>query len=245
MYPKNLSWLKTELIAHRGLHSKDGRIPENSRSAFQHALDHGYAIETDVNMLKDGTVVCYHDPNLKRMTGDPRRLDEVTFEETKGLRLNMTEERIMTFDAFLDLVNGQVPILIEIKPFGDKKTLVKKVSERLLRYQGLSAVFSFHPYVVMMLKKHYPTIIRGQIAESFKDGNHISKCQAFLMERMVFNRFTKPDFISYGIKDLPNRYADREKKKGRVVISYAAQSKDQLDEVKKHYDNAVFEYFTP
>jgi glycerophosphoryl diester phosphodiesterase len=245
MPPKNLSWLTSEWIAHRGFHSQDGTIPENSTFAFQQAIDHGFAIETDVNMLKDGTVVCFHDPNLKRMTGDPRRLVDVTYEETEALRLNHTEERIITFKNFLDLVKGQVPILIEIKPYGDQKTLVKTVCDHLLHYQGAKAVFSFHPRIVLMLKKDYPMIIRGQIAESFKGGDHINRWQAFLMERMVFNRFTKPDFISYGIKDLPNRHADREKRKGRVVISYAAQSREQLEEVKKHYDNAVFEYFTP
>ena len=242
---KDMTWLKDALIAHRGLHTKDGTVPENSRTAFKEAIAHGYAIETDVNILKDGTVVCFHDPGLKRMTGREGLLKDMTFDELDNVRLKGTDQTIMTFDAFLDLVDGRVPVLVEIKPYGDRRLLVRQVAERLLAYRGRSAVFSFHPAVVLMLKNRYPTLIRGQIAESFKDGNHVNGLQAKMMERMVFNRFTKPDFISYGIKDLPNRHADRAKDTGLVVISYVARTQDDLDRVKTFYDNAVFEFFTP
>jgi len=65
------------------------------------------------------------------------------------------------------------------------------------------------------------------------------------MKSMFFNRFTKPDFISYGINDLPNKYLDKYKKKGLTIISYAAQSQEAYDRVKSFYDNVVFEYFEP
>jgi glycerophosphoryl diester phosphodiesterase len=242
---KDMTWLKEALIAHRGLHTADGRVPENSASAFSAAIGHGYAIETDVNILKDGTVVCFHDPGLKRMTGREGLLKDMTIDDLANVRLKETDQTIMTFDAFLDLVHGQVPILVEIKPYGNRTLLVRQVAERLLAYRGESAVFSFHPSAVLMLKNRYPTLIRGQIAESFKDGKHVNGLQAKMMERMVFNRFTKPDFISYGIKDLPNRHADRARDMGLVVISYVARTQDDLDLIRTFYDNAVFEFFTP
>ena len=56
---KDLTWLKNDLIAHRGLHSKDFSIVENSITAFKEAINHHYSIEFDINVLKDGTVIVF------------------------------------------------------------------------------------------------------------------------------------------------------------------------------------------
>ena len=36
---KDLTWIKEKLIAHRGFHSKDKTIPENSLKAFELAIE--------------------------------------------------------------------------------------------------------------------------------------------------------------------------------------------------------------
>ena len=65
------------------------------------------------------------------------------------------------------------------------------------------------------------------------------------MKSMFFNRFTKPDFVNYGVVDLPNKYCDKAYKKGLCIIAYASKSQEEFDMVKEHYDNSVFEYFIP
>lgn len=39
--------------AHRGLHTEDGSVPENSLPAFRAAADAGYAVEMDVHLTAD------------------------------------------------------------------------------------------------------------------------------------------------------------------------------------------------
>ncbi len=56
-------------IAHRGLHDRSRGIIENSRSAFEAAIAHGYAIECDVQLSKDGEPYIFHDDDLERLTG--------------------------------------------------------------------------------------------------------------------------------------------------------------------------------
>ena len=58
---------KNKIIAHRGLHNN--YIVENTLLAFLKAVEKDYAVELDIRLLKDGTVVVYHDINLKRLTG--------------------------------------------------------------------------------------------------------------------------------------------------------------------------------
>lgn len=242
---KDLLWLKNDLIAHRGLHTKDGSVPENSLLAYEKALLGGYSIELDVNILKDGTIVCFHDKDLKRLTGDPRALKDVTYDEIRDLRLEGSDQRISRLTEVLDLVGGKVNLLIEIKPFGKTRNLIEGLMRHLSDYEGKYAIFSFHPYVPYYLKKHYPMIVRGQITEYFTNNRHMTAFYKYLMKSLFFNRFSKPDFISYGMQDLPNRYATKAHKQGLTVISYAARSQSQLDFVKMHYDNVVFEFFEP
>ncbi len=242
---KDLSWLKSNWIAHRGCHTKDGVVPENSRLAFMLALDKGYGIELDVNVLKDGTVVAFHDYHLNRLCGDPRNVDTITKTDLESLRLLESDQKIMTIDEVLSLVDGKVPLLIELKPHGSILLLCESLMKSLSTYRGTYAIFSFHPKVVYWFKKHHPNIIRGQIAETFKRDPNMPKVIKWMMKNMIFNPFTKPDFISYYIHDMPTKKLTRLHKKGITIISYAAQSQEELDFVKSHYDNAVFEYFSP
>jgi len=242
---KDLNWLKNNLIAHRGLHSKDKTIPENSFASYTKALERGYSIELDLNVLKDGTVLAFHDHNFKRLCNDPRELKDVTYQECEYLRLLDTKEKIPRFDQVLQLVDKKVPLLIELKPQGDVIFLCESFMKTISSYQGVWAVFSFHPKVVSWFKKNHPEVIRGQISEYFKDDKKMNPIAKYLMKSFFFNRFTKPDFVSYGIYDMPNKYLDKLMRKGMTVISYAARSQKEFDFVKSHYHNTVFEFFEP
>ena len=57
---RNTEWIKKTLL-HIEVFILKIKIPENSLSAFNLALAKGYGIELDINLLKDGTVVVFHD----------------------------------------------------------------------------------------------------------------------------------------------------------------------------------------
>ncbi|MDE7454853.1 MAG: glycerophosphodiester phosphodiesterase, partial [Clostridia bacterium] len=69
MIRQDYKWLTETYVAHRGLFDNNNGVPENSLPAFSKAVEQGYAIETDVQMSKDGVLVVFHDDSLKRMTG--------------------------------------------------------------------------------------------------------------------------------------------------------------------------------
>lgn len=242
---KDLEWIKTGFIAHRGFHSLDKSIPENSLLAFKKAIDYGYAIELDIHVLKDGNVVVFHDENLKRMCKKDIKLTEITYDQIKNLNLLNTNEKVPLLTDVLSLVGGKVPLLIELKPKGDIYRLCEAFMILIKGYQGEYAIQSFNPKILKWFKKNYPDIARGQIAEYFTDDDSMSKVTKFLLKRMLLNYFTKPDFINYGLKDLPNKYAKRAYNDGLVVIGYTARNNLEFDMVKKYYHNSVFEYFRP
>ncbi|MFA5007349.1 MAG: glycerophosphodiester phosphodiesterase family protein [Candidatus Izemoplasmatales bacterium] len=242
---KDLTWIKTRLIAHRGLHTADGHVPENTLAAFQAAIDSGYGIECDVNALRDGTVVVFHDKDLKRLCGDPRRLVDVDWEDVRDLSILGTEERIHTLPEVLAFVAGRVPLLIELKPFGPYRPLCEWFIRDMAGYEGVWAMHSFHPGAVNWFRKNHPEIVRGQISEFFEDDEKMNPILKFAMKHLFFNLVARPDFVNYGVRNMPNRYCDRAQRHGIVVIGYAARSQETLDMMRSRYSNAVFEFFIP
>jgi glycerophosphoryl diester phosphodiesterase len=76
-------------FAHRG---GAAHAPENSWSAFEHAVGLGYGyLETDVQATADGVLVAFHDRTLDRVTGQPGRVCRLTLKEIAGARIGGTE----------------------------------------------------------------------------------------------------------------------------------------------------------
>ncbi len=79
---------RPHLLAHRGLSQHRSDIDENSIASFEAALKFGAShIESDVHATKDGVAVLFHDDDLERVAGLPRRISDLTFEELSEITL--------------------------------------------------------------------------------------------------------------------------------------------------------------
>ena len=184
--------------AHRGLHNKP-QIPENSMAAFRRALDHGFGIEFDVHLLKDGGLAIIHDSALMRTTGADGYVEDLTTEELQNYHLEGTEEVIPTFRQLLDLYAGKAPLIIELKPVRNNHEALTDAAVAMMEgYEGPWCMESFDPRVVKVLHDKYPNIIRGQLSEDFpKNDPKMNKALAFAMKHLLTNFFTVPDFVAY------------------------------------------------
>lgn len=237
-----MTWLKDTPIAHRGFHHHP-TIPENSLLAFKEAMKRGYAIELDVRLSQDDEVVVFHDRDLGRLTAQSGHVDETPLETLASLTLLDTQETIPTLKEVLALVNGVVPLLVEIKTDGDIHLVAKKVAEVLDDYTGEFAIQSFHPGALRWFKTWRNHVTRGQLAEYFKDEDTLAWWKKRLLKRFAFNIQTQPDFINYALSDLPNRFVTKQKKQGRLALAYTITSEEELREALTHVDNVVFEGF--
>ncbi len=108
------------IIAHRG---SSLVAPENTLPAVRRALEDGADyVELDVRLTADHQVVLYHDRTLQRLTGDPRRVGELTREELEAFDVGSwfgdayRGERIAGLDEALVAVRGKAPLMIDMKP---------------------------------------------------------------------------------------------------------------------------------
>ena len=236
---RDTSFLKESLIAHRGYHNIDKKIPENSIPAFKEAIKNNLVIELDVHILKDSNVVVFHDDNLKRMTSINKNIKDLTYKDLNNVYLEGTKEKIPLLTDVLKLVNGKVPLIIELKSDVKCGLLEEKVIKILKEYKGKYAVKSFNPFSIRYFKKYYPDAIRGQLVSSFKN-KKMNSIKKLFLSHMFFNFLTKPDFISYDIKSLPNNKISK-LRDDKLILGWTVRNTEDLEKAKKYCDNYICE----
>ena len=243
---KDLPKLRGWYYAHRGLHNETR--PENSMAAFRAALENGFGIELDVHLLADGNLAVMHDSSLKRTAGADITMEELTTEDLSRYRLADTEETIPTFREVLDLFDGKAPLIVELKSVnGNYAALTDAACRMLADYNGLYCVESFDPRCVLHLKKHYPHLIRGQLAENyFRSSSPIPGILKFLFTNHLGNFLTRPDFIAYKYDDRKNLGTFLARRVlGLQGVSWTIRSKEDFDTARKEGWLPIFEGFLP
>lgn len=189
-------WAKTA-FAHRGLHGNG--VCENTLAAFEKACQAGFGIELDVQLSRDGCVMVFHDDTLQRMLGDPRRVDAADRAELQAMVLE-DGNGIPTFEEVLSLVDGRVPLLVEIKNGRRNDELCRKTMALLKDYKGAFVMESFNPLIVGWLRRNAPHIIRGQlicVKEEYSENTKTAV--AFMLANLLLNFIGRPDFVAYDI----------------------------------------------
>lgn len=185
--------------AHRGLHGE--RVPENSLRAFKLACEQGRGIELDVQLSRDGTVMVFHDYTLKRMTGADQKLRELTAAELQSLSLLGTDQTIPTFAEVLELVDGRVPLLVELKGENLNTALCKAVAEHLSAYKGAYCIESFNPLLVRGMRKCLPRVYGGLLYTNVCRDKKKYSLLNMAVSCMLLNWLAKPNFIAYNQLD--------------------------------------------
>lgn len=180
--------------AHRGLW--DDASPENSLAAFARAKEAGYGIELDLRLSRDGHVMVFHDDTLLRMCGREGRVEDLTCQELKTLRLANTDQSIPTLVEVLSLIDGTVPLLIELKGTGRERPLCMRTARLLDRYRGAFAIESFNPLILSWFKQYRPRFARGQLVTKISATTRKERVLRFVLLHMLSNVLSRPDFIA-------------------------------------------------
>jgi glycerophosphoryl diester phosphodiesterase len=216
-------------IAHRGLHVLENGRPENSLAAFERACALGFPAELDVRLTRDGDVVVFHDRTLRRLTGASGRAEERDAADLRTLRLLGTAERVPLLRDVLELVDGRVPLLIELKSGAPSPTLERAVLDALGGYRGEVAIQSFKLRTVRELD-------RGEAPHAIGHLWH---------RRTVPASGERVAFVGCHVDSAPRRAVRRRREAGAVVLAWTVRSAEQAERALRFVDNYIFEGFVP
>lgn len=246
--------------------------PENSMPAFEAAVAAGYGIELDTQTTADGRLVVFHDENLYRMCGVDRNLYECTYDELSTYKLAKTEYGIPLFEDVLKMIDGKVPLVVEIKSEGNWKRTTRMTAEALDAY-GVSVgsdnrargskevkkvgkgeykrqpycMESFHPLIVKWFRDNRPDVLRGQLSTNFfRSTLKRVWYENIVLTNLMLNFLSRPDFVAYNYryKNQPSFWLCRNLF-GVVSAAWTVRSEAALEKVAKVFEVIIFDSFLP
>lgn len=239
----DLAWLTTRPIAHRGLHDEAEGRPENSLAAFEQAVSLGVPFEFDVQLTSDGHPIVLHDADLAAIAGVADHVHELDARAVSTLRLS-DDQPVPTFDQVLEVVDGRVPIVVDVRRWkvGHSPDLERVVANRLAGYRGPAVTQSFDPFAVRKLRRLLPDLGVGQAAGSLRSVGRLLRAVG---RTMVSNAVVRPDFLTYELTELPDRFVSFWRNDNRPVVAYTAHSDDEEAMARRLADGFFFSGYLP
>jgi glycerophosphoryl diester phosphodiesterase len=243
-------WLVARPVAHRGLHDSTRGVIENMPAAAQAAIAGGFSIECDIQLTVDGEAMVHHDDKLGRLTEGSGALLGMTAAALKAVKFKDTSEQMMSLGDLCSLVNGRVPLVIEVKSqFNGDRKLVRRMAEVLASYSGPAVGMSFDPDQVLALRQIMPALARGIVAErryEESDWPEATPVQRRGMTHLRHALHTRPNFVAYRVDELPapapwiarNLF-------GLPLLAWTVRTPQQRARAARYADQMIFEGFLP
>lgn len=237
--------------AHRGLFGPDQSPPENSLPAFAAAADAGYGIELDVQFTADRRLIVFHDDTLDRMTGLHGWVRDCPWRIAKRLPLAGSGEHPPLFADVLRVVNGRVPLIVEIKSRAEYDglyldALCREVVDVLAGYRGDYCIESFDPRVVRRIRRMAPGVLRGQLVDSYAsnraEGAH--PAHAFAVSHCLGNVLGRPDFIAW-CTEKENWAVGLCRALGAMMVQWTVLPAHDHAARARRYDGLIFQWYAP
>jgi glycerophosphoryl diester phosphodiesterase len=235
---KDLSWMKG-YCAHRGLHNKEMGVEENSPTAFQLAIDAGLNIEMDIRITKDEQLIVFHDGDGRRMLSIDENIEHLTLEEIQSATIGNSTDRVLTLDEFLDMVSGNVGLIIEIKATSKNDRVCQLCAETLDGYSGNFSICSFRPEIVRWFAKNRKHFIRGQLIENILTDKRYSWTVRILQTFNGFAFFAKPNFLSVEYRHA--RFFTWIRMFGGILSIWTIRDQKSMDKYRQKADAIIFE----
>ncbi len=239
-------------IAHRGFHDADSGIIENTPTAVQRAVERNFAIEVDVQETRDCEALVFHDYTLDRLAEETGKIIDRTSADLVRIGMQTGTDKLWLLQDLFDLVDGRVPLVIEIKSLlrrdaqGD---FVRKVVDQVAAYKGPACIKSFDPDMLSHARAHNAAVLRGIVSDGAEPGPDYAlqgRMDRFILRHILHAPRTRPHFISYGIKDLPKAGPVLMRSLFKIpVMTWTVRTREQRAKAARYADQIVFEGFDP
>jgi len=240
-------------IAHRGLHDRAAGVIENSRTAFERAVERGLTIECDVQLSSDEVPIVIHDDALERLTGVAGLVREKSAAELTALPLldSATGDRPQLFTEFLEQVGGRTLLQIELKTqqgTSATRTLARKAAEALANYQGPVTVESFDPALIALIRQSGFKGPIGIITYGYDNpewDKDLTSARKVMLRHLLHWPWSRFSFISCHFEALSLPAVRFFRSLGLPVTAWTVRSSAEAQRAAAGADQIVFEGFDP
>jgi glycerophosphoryl diester phosphodiesterase len=243
-------WLTARPIAHRGLHSRQNGLVENTAAAAAAAIAKSYAIECDVRRTKDGDAVVFHDATLDRLTCANGCVDAFSAHELTRFVYKNCDQKVASLADFLVHINGRTPVIVEIKSHydGDMR-LADRAMAAVANYPGPICLKSFDPHILIYLRRAGARCPVGLVAPAHRSCDewaHVPEDRRTCLINLGEFTLARPDFLSWNHGDLPHAVPllCREGA-GMPIMTWTVRSEVASKQARIWTDQIIFEGFEP
>ena len=131
--------MKVTHISHRGLITKYSK--ENSLKSFKKSFELGYSLETDLRYTKDEEIICFHDPNLRRMYNLDYFIKSLNFSKLD--KLTRKKLKITKLDDLLNIYDDKKELFLELKGVF-KKSVLLKLLNKTKNFKKITIISFYH-----------------------------------------------------------------------------------------------------
>ncbi len=235
------TWLSKSIIAKHGLFDHDN--PEHSMGAIKSAIKNKFPIMLSVQALNDGSLICFSEKSLSRLTGCDGYISKINFSDLKDVYLCKTKFKILTLEEALAEIGDSVPVLINIINDFCSTKMPSDVYALMQKYPNSNyAIMSTNPTTVKWFMDNAPAIVRGIKACKFSEKT-LCSYKTKRLTKLKHCKDCNPDFICYNAKLLPNRYV--KKHRNLPLLAYGVSSKSEHMKMQGLCDNVIFDSFIP
>jgi glycerophosphoryl diester phosphodiesterase len=152
--------------------------------------------------------------------------------------LKGSDDCIPRLRQVLDAIAGCVPVLIEVKSRRDLHVapICLAAMRELEGYRGEHAVMSFDPRISRWFARHSPATVRGLVVTEEN-----ARTLPGRMRRHLALWHAQPDFLAYDIRDLPSRFAARQRARGLPVATWTVRSAELRERARIWADAPIAE----
>ena len=214
-------------FAHRGVHF-GSQLPENSLAAFGAALEFGTGVECDLRLTADDHVIVFHDRDARRLCASPLNIGQSSYKDLAGLRV--AGHPIPTLESLLDLVDGRVPLLLEIKVERDLRRWIPALQHELGGYRGRFGILSFNPRLLRLVMTHMPKVRRGLLIEERRS----------YVERRMYTRIADPEFLAVEFAALGKSWVEHARR-SRPIYTWTIRTAAERAQAEVQADALIWE----
>ena len=198
------------VIAHRG---GGDLFPENTLKAFIGAEKLGCnAVECDVHLSLDGSLIVNHDADLNRVAGLNKKISDMKLQDILAIKLKNGEKIPILEDVYKSI---SIPVIVELKDVNTVKAMIKLFKDKPEIIKR-TIVISFYHEILLEIKKHIPSLESGALLAGFP------------VDPVTVARSCKSNTLSLYFEGINRSYVDLCHKGGINVSVWTPNSEEEI-----------------